>query len=47
VCRHAHPEWDWNGSASDPALAGGVVLVALTDALGFGVFLGLGTWLLL
>jgi len=24
-----------------------VVLVALTDALGFGVFLGLGTWLLL
>jgi len=31
----------------DPALAGGVVLVALTDALGFGVFLGLGTWLLL
>ena len=31
----------------DPALAGGVVLVALTDAFGFGVFLGLGSWLLL
>ena len=31
----------------DPALAGGVALVALTDALGFGVFLGLGSWLLL
>lgn len=31
----------------DPALAGGVMLVALTDALGFGVFLGLGSWLLL
>jgi hypothetical protein len=24
-----------------------VVLVALTDAFGFGVFLGLGSWLLL
>ncbi len=32
---------------ADPALAGGVVLVALTDAFGFGVFLGLGSWLLL
>ncbi len=31
----------------DPALAGGVALVALTDAFGFGVFLGLGSWLLL
>lgn len=31
----------------DPALAGGVVLVALTDAVGFGVFLGLGSLLLL
>jgi magnesium transporter len=31
----------------DPALAGGVMLVALTDAFGFGVFLGLGSWLLL
>jgi len=31
----------------DPAVAGGVVLVALTDAFGFGVFLGLGSWLLL
>ncbi len=31
----------------DPALAGGVVLVALTDALGFGIFLGLGSALLL
>jgi len=30
-----------------PALAGGVVLVAVTDAFGFGVFLGLGSWLLL
>ncbi len=26
----------------DPALAGGVVLVAATDAIGFGLFLGLG-----
>jgi len=31
----------------DSAVAGGVVLVALTDAFGFGVFLGLGSWLLL
>lgn len=31
----------------DPALAGGVVLVALTDAFGFSVFLGLGSWLLM
>lgn len=31
----------------DPALAGGVVLVTLTDAFGFGVFLRLGSWLLL
>ncbi|MDX1377154.1 MAG: magnesium transporter [Burkholderiales bacterium] len=31
----------------DPALAGGVVLVALTDAFGFFVFLGLATLVLL
>ncbi len=31
----------------DPALAGGVVLVALTDAIGFGLFLGLGSAVLL
>jgi len=31
----------------DPALAGGVVLVALTDAFGFFVFLGMATLLLL
>jgi len=31
----------------DPALAGGVVLVALTDAFGFFVFLGLASLLLL
>jgi len=31
----------------DPARAGGVVLVAMSDAFGFGVFLGLGSWLLL
>jgi len=31
----------------DPALAGGVLLVALTDAFGFFVFLGLATLLLL
>lgn len=31
----------------DPALAGGVMLVALTDAFGFFVFLGLATLLLL
>lgn len=30
----------------DPALAGGVILVALTDAFGFFVFLGLGATLL-
>jgi magnesium transporter len=31
----------------DPALAGGVILVALTDAFGFFVFLGLASLLLL
>jgi magnesium transporter len=34
-------------SRLDPALAGGVALVALTDAFGFFVFLSLGTALLL
>jgi magnesium transporter len=34
-------------SRFDPALAGGVLLVALTDAFGFFVFLGLGSALLL
>lgn len=31
----------------DPALAGGVVLTAITDVVGISSFLGLGTWLLL
>ncbi|MEL6367379.1 MAG: magnesium transporter [Pseudomonadota bacterium] len=31
----------------DPALAGGVVLTTITDVVGYGVFLGLGAWLLL
>lgn len=31
----------------DPALAGGVVLTAITDVVGIFSFLGLGTWLLL
>jgi len=31
----------------DPALAGGVILVAFTDAFGFFVFLGLASWVLL
>jgi magnesium transporter len=31
----------------DPALAGNVVLTTITDVVGFMVFLGLGTWLLL
>ena len=30
----------------DPALAGSVVLVTLTDLVGFVAILGLGTWLL-
>ncbi len=31
----------------DPALAGGVLLIAATDVLGFTVFLGLATLILL
>jgi magnesium transporter len=31
----------------DPALAGTVVLTTITDVIGFGVFLGLGTLFLL
>jgi magnesium transporter len=31
----------------DPALAGGVVLTTVTDVVGFFVFLGLGSLLLL
>jgi len=31
----------------DPALAGTVLLTTITDVVGFMVFLGLGTWLLL
>ncbi len=31
----------------DPAIASGVVLTAITDVVGFFVFLGLGAWLLL
>ena len=31
----------------DPALAGGVVVTTVTDVMGFLVFLGLGTWILL
>jgi len=31
----------------DPAIAGGVVLVMMTDVIGLIAFLGLGTWLLL
>lgn len=31
----------------DPALAGGVVVTTVTDVMGFVVFLGLGSWLLL
>ena len=31
----------------DPALAGTVVLTTITDVIGFGVFLGLGTMFLL
>ncbi len=31
----------------DPALAGGVILTTITDVVGFGAFLGLGSWLLL
>src|SRR5690606_23022939 len=31
----------------DPALAGGVVLIMITDVIGLVAFLGLGTWLLL
>lgn len=30
----------------DPALAGGVVVTTVTDVMGFLVFLGLGTWIL-
>ena len=31
----------------DPALAGGVVVTTVTDVMGFLVFLGLGTWILI
>src|SRR5690606_3973574 len=31
----------------DPAIAGGVVLIMITDVIGLVAFLGLGTWLLL
>jgi magnesium transporter len=31
----------------DPALAGGVVVTTVTDVMGFVVFLGLGTWMVL
>ena len=31
----------------DPALAGGVVLTTITDVVGYGAFLGLGTLILL
>ena len=31
----------------DPAIAGGVVLIMITDVVGLVAFLGLGTWLLL
>lgn len=31
----------------DPAIAGGVVLIMMTDVIGLVAFLGLGTWLLL
>ncbi len=36
-----------NRMGIDPALAGGVLLTTVTDVVGFMVFLGLGTWLLL
>jgi len=31
----------------DPAIAGGVVLIMITDVIGLAAFLGLGTWLML
>jgi len=31
----------------DPAIAGGVVLIMITDVIGLVAFLGLGSWLLL
>jgi len=36
-----------NRMGIDPALAGSVLLTTVTDVVGFMVFLGLGTWLLL